>query len=107
MIGWVNIAGGLALLIGAAFLFVIDGPTFASILTLLAGVAVGASGLFTKLSRKRLDTAVGGELPVPSQALAIRILLGVAAAEVLVNRVAVPLLRPGPGVPPWWHTGLD
>lgn len=82
------------------FLFAANGPTFAPIVTLLGAIVVTASGLVTRMSRQR-------DLPVPSQALAIRILLGVAFAEVIINRVAVPLLRPGTGVPPWWHTGLD
>jgi hypothetical protein len=35
------------------------------------------------------------------------VLLLVAVLEVAVNRIAVPMLRPGKGTPPWWHTGLD
>lgn len=34
-------------------------------------------------------------------------LLVVTLCEVLINRVAVPMLRPGKGVPPAWHTALD
>jgi hypothetical protein len=37
---------------------------------------------------------------------AVHVLLGVAFLEVVINRVAVPMLRPT-GAPPWWHTGLD
>jgi hypothetical protein len=37
---------------------------------------------------------------------AVHVLLLVALLEVLINRVAVPMLRPG-GPPPSWHTGLD
>jgi hypothetical protein len=31
----------------------------------------------------------------------------VALLEVAINRVAVPMLRPSSGAPPWWHTYLD
>ena len=34
-------------------------------------------------------------------------LLLVALLEVTINRVAVPMLRPLKGAPPWWHEGLD
>ncbi|HET7506659.1 MAG TPA: hypothetical protein VFK02_36815 [Kofleriaceae bacterium] len=34
-------------------------------------------------------------------------LLLVALLEVAINRVAVPMLRPVGGAPPWWHTLLD
>ena len=30
-----------------------------------------------------------------------------AALEVVINRIAVPLLRPRMGTPPRWHTVLD
>ncbi len=35
-----------------------------------------------------------------------RILLGLALVEVIVDRVAVPLLKPLTGAPPGWHTAL-
>jgi hypothetical protein len=38
---------------------------------------------------------------------AIHVLLLVALLEVAINRVAVPMLRPTGGAPPWWHTYLD
>jgi len=38
---------------------------------------------------------------------AVHVLLVVALFEVAINRVAVPMLRPGSGPPPAWHTGLD
>jgi len=38
---------------------------------------------------------------------AIHVLLLVALLEVAINRVAVPMLRPSDGAPPWWHTYLD
>ncbi|HEU4728870.1 MAG TPA: hypothetical protein VFT22_13295 [Kofleriaceae bacterium] len=38
---------------------------------------------------------------------AIHVLLLVALLEVAINRVAVPMLRPAGGPPPWWHTYLD
>jgi hypothetical protein len=38
---------------------------------------------------------------------AIHVLLLVALLEVAINRIAVPMLRPAKGTPPWWHTGLD
>jgi uncharacterized membrane protein len=38
---------------------------------------------------------------------AIHVLLVVALAEVVINRIAVPMLRPLSGEPPWWHTLLD
>jgi len=38
---------------------------------------------------------------------AIHVLLLVALLEVGINRVAVPMLRPSDGAPPWWHTYLD
>jgi hypothetical protein len=38
---------------------------------------------------------------------AIHILLVVAVLEVAINRVLVPMLRPGKGTPPTWHTVLD
>ena len=38
---------------------------------------------------------------------AIHVLLLVAFLEVAINRVAVPMLRPSDGAPPWWHTYLD
>jgi hypothetical protein len=41
-------------------------------------------------------------------ATAIHVLLVVALLEVIVNRVAVPMLRPPAGkIPPAWHTALD
>ncbi len=36
-----------------------------------------------------------------------KLLLVVAACEVAIDRVAVPLLRPATGAPPAWHTALD
>ncbi|MEO6772372.1 MAG: hypothetical protein ABI467_05045 [Kofleriaceae bacterium] len=36
-----------------------------------------------------------------------RILLIVAALEVAIDRIAVPLSRPATGVPPTWHVALD
>jgi hypothetical protein len=36
-----------------------------------------------------------------------KLLLVVAALEVAIDRVAVPLLRPATGAPPSWHTALD
>ena len=38
---------------------------------------------------------------------AIHLLLLVALLEVAINRIAVPMLRPTGGAPPWWHTYLD
>ena len=38
---------------------------------------------------------------------AIHVLLLVALCEVAINRVAVPMLRPGDRAPPSWHTYLD
>ena len=38
---------------------------------------------------------------------AVHALLLVALCEVAINRVAVPMLRPGDGAPPSWHTYLD
>jgi hypothetical protein len=38
---------------------------------------------------------------------AVHVLLLVALFEVAINRVAVPMLRPSGGAPPWWHTYLD
>lgn len=38
---------------------------------------------------------------------AVHVLLLVALFEVAINRVAVPMLRPSSGAPPWWHTYLD
>jgi hypothetical protein len=38
---------------------------------------------------------------------AIHVLLGVALLEVVVNRIAVPMLRPAGEAPPSWHTYLD
>jgi hypothetical protein len=38
---------------------------------------------------------------------AVHVLLVVAVLEVAINRVAVPMLRPGQGAPPAWHTALD
>lgn len=35
------------------------------------------------------------------------VLVVVAVLEVAIDRVAVPLLRPGTGTPPGWHTALD
>jgi hypothetical protein len=37
----------------------------------------------------------------------VHVLLLVALFEVAINRVAVPMLRPSGGAPPWWHTYLD
>jgi hypothetical protein len=45
--------------------------------------------------------------PVPVRVTAIHALLGIALAEVVINRVAVPMLRPASGKPPDWHTALD
>jgi hypothetical protein len=36
-----------------------------------------------------------------------KVLLAVAACDVAIDRVAVPLLRPQSGAPPAWHTALD
>jgi hypothetical protein len=38
---------------------------------------------------------------------AVHVLLLVALLEMAINRVAVPMLRPGDGAPPAWHTYLD
>jgi len=39
---------------------------------------------------------------------AIHVLIAVAFCEVAINRIAVPMLRPGVGIaPPWWHTAID
>jgi hypothetical protein len=44
--------------------------------------------------------AAGGFTPV-------HILLLIAFLEVVINRIAVPMLRPAKGLPPRWHTMLD
>ncbi len=59
---------------------------------------------FFWLSRRR----TGDARDSPSQAGSIlHVLLVVAVLEVAINRIAVPMLRPGKGMPPWWHTWLD
>jgi hypothetical protein len=52
-------------------------------------------------------TFFGLSRPRSSGATAIHALLVIAFLEVVVNRVAVPLLRPPRGEPPAWHTALD
>jgi hypothetical protein len=43
----------------------------------------------------------------PGGFAAVHVLLGIAFLEVVINRVAVPMLRPAKGLPPTWHTVLD
>ncbi len=57
----------------------------------------GHNATFFWLSSRR---RAGGLAPV-------HILLLVAFLEVAINRIAVPMLRPGKGTPPAWHTVLD
>lgn len=51
--------------------------------------------------------AAGPRTPRSAQLTALHALLVIAVLEVLINRVAVPMLRPPEGEPPGWHTGLD
>ncbi len=91
----------------AAFLSVADGVTPRRMVSALAAIVVILSGVMSVLGGGESAVAKPDDKPLPSHALAIRVLLGVALAEVVINRVAVPMLRPATGVPPWWHTGLD
>ncbi len=49
----------------------------------------------------------GTKLPLLDRITATHVLLAIAILEVVINRVAVPLLRPEKGKPPAWHTLLD
>ena len=45
--------------------------------------------------------------PLLDRLTVTHVLVVVAILEVVVNRVAVPLLRPDEGLPPAWHTAID
>jgi hypothetical protein len=45
--------------------------------------------------------------PFDASLAPIALLLPVGLLELAINRLAVPLLRPGRGAPPLWHTALD
>lgn len=47
------------------------------------------------------------KVPLLDRITVTHVLLVVAILEVVINRVAVPLLRPSQGMPPAWHTALD
>ncbi len=49
----------------------------------------------------------GPRVPLLDRITVIHVLLAVAILEVVINRAAVPMLRPGSGRPPTWHTLLD
>lgn len=51
--------------------------------------------------------APSSKLPLLDRITATHVLLAIAILEVVINRVAVPLLRPEKGKPPSWHTLLD
>ena len=107
LIGWINIAGGLIWLLAAAYLLVLDGASTRRVLMVTAALTVIGSGVFSLMSAKPRVPSANVDVPLKTNTTAIHILLGVALAEVVINRVAVPMLRPASGTPPWWHTGLD
>src|SRR5688572_10320233 len=76
--------------------------------TIFIGVGLFVAGAIWLLGAKRESRAetVPSDRP-PRRITAIHVLLVVGVLEVVINRVAVPMLRPPSGVPPWWHTGLD
>ena len=107
-IGWVNIVGGLLWLLGALYLLVTHGSSPGRILSVTAALTVIGGGWYALSAASPAPRpAKREEPPLRSNATALHVLLGVAFAEVVINRVAVPMLRPPSGVPPWWHTGLD
>ena len=104
IIGWINVVGGLIWLITNTILVMGgDGMTFGHNLSGLIAIAVIASGIYSLRSAPPREKTASK----PLHLTAIHVLLAVAFAEVVINRVAVPMLRPSDGVPPWWHTGLD
>src|SRR5215207_4893067 len=80
------------------------GKTLPRLLQVTASMTVIAVGFF---SVGRAPAEVKESAPREFSTTAIHVLLVVALAEVIINRVAVPMLRPPTGVPPAWHTALD
>lgn len=103
-IGWINIIGGLVWLLGAVALLALFGQTIQRVLSLIGATACVGSGVVALWGA---PVPAGERTPLRARITAIHVLLVVAVAEVVVNRVAVPLLRPPAGVPPAWHTALD
>ena len=103
-----NIVGGLLWLLGAIYLLVAFGMSATRMASVTASFVLIGSGLYSIFSAGPQPFSSGPpDKPIRSNAMAIYVLLGVALAEVIVNRVAVPMLRPVSGLPPWWHTGID
>jgi hypothetical protein len=104
IIGWITVAAGVLWLLVAAYMLAKFGKTLPRILQVTASMTVIAVGFF---SVGRAPAEVKPSAPREFNTTAIHVLLGVALAEVIINRVAVPMLRPPTGVPPAWHTALD
>jgi hypothetical protein len=104
-LGWINIVGGALWLLVAGYLLLTFGYALQRLLSVTCALTVIGSGVYT-LSRAPV-LPKSEQPPRGLSATAIHVLLGVALLEVVINRVAVPMLRPSSGVPPWWHTGLD
>lgn len=108
--------GGVVVIAGAVVIAVLRGAVdLRTGLLFGTGLMLVVNGMLG-VQRANAEGAPGDdarEAPhAPRGTLAERItvahvLLIVAVLEMVIDRIAVPLLRPGTGKPPGWHTALD
>jgi hypothetical protein len=83
----------------------LDARATATLASSLALLINGALRFRTQLHAPKDETVPTG--PLFERITALHVLLVVAVLEVVINRVAVPMLGPSTGDPPAWHTVLD
>lgn len=82
------------------------------VLLILTGLVLVANGALRLVALRREGAAAPDEPRAPARPLlerftATHALLASAVLELVINRVAVPMLGPSVGDPPAWHTALD
>ena len=111
--------GGVVVIAGAAWIAVMKGDVdIRNGLLFGTGLMLVLNGMlgFQRANREGAEAPREAGQAKPAQTprgavldriTVIHVLAVVAVLEVVINRVAVPLLRPGTGSPPAWHTTLD
>ncbi len=110
--------GGVVVIVGAAWIAVMKGDVdIRNGLLFGTGLMLVLNGMlgFQRASREGTEApregarekASGPRSGLLDRITVIHVLAVVAVLEVIINRAAVPLLRPGTGSPPSWHTALD
>ncbi len=108
--------GGVVVIAAAAWIAVMKGDVdLRNGLLFGTGVMLVLQGMlgFSRLQREAAESPRDAEAearaprpPLLDRITLIHVLLVVALLEVVINRAAVPMLRPA-GQPPTWHTALD